>query len=118
MDYLPMFPETLEAISVYDDKSDRCDLYEAMLRYAFDGVEPQFPPGDGKRFAWVLLRQRVDASARKCAEGRANGAKGGRPSKKRGFSRRNPGFQPKTKKKKSLSLKKKKMLRERKISAH
>lgn len=80
LDYLPIFPELLEALEEFDD-AQVGRLLRAAAVYAFSGVEPDFAPGSPERFAWRFIRQRVDAAAMK-REKKANaGAQGGRPKK-------------------------------------
>ena len=80
LDYLPIFPELLEALEEFDD-AQVGRLLRAAAVYAFSGVEPDFAPGSPERFAWRFIRQRVDAAAMKREKKAAAGAQGGRPKK-------------------------------------
>lgn len=56
-------------------------LLEAILDYAFDGIEPDFE-GQEERFIWPSLRDQIDrdrlAYEAKCEKNRLNGSKGGK----------------------------------------
>ena len=80
LDYLPIFPELLEALEEFDD-AHVGRLLRAAAVYAFSGVEPDFAPGSPERFAWRFIRQRVDAAAMKREKKAAAGGQGGRPKK-------------------------------------
>ncbi len=64
--------------------AERGRIVMAMMNYAATGETPQF---DGnERFIWPSLQNQIDRDIEtyqeKCARNRANGLKGGRPSKK------------------------------------
>lgn len=80
LDYLPVFPELMEALEEFDD-AQVGRLLRAAAVYAFSGEEPDFAPGSPERFAWRFIRQRVDAAAAKREKKAAAGAQGGRPKK-------------------------------------
>ena len=80
LDYLPIFPELMEALEEFDDAAVG-RLLRAAAVYAFSGEEPEFSPGSPERFAWRFIRQRVDAAAAKREKKAAAGAQGGRPKK-------------------------------------
>ena len=80
LDYLPVFPELMEALEEFDD-AQVGRLLRAAAVYAFSGEEPDFAPGSPERFAWRFIRQRVDAAAAKREKKAAAGGQGGRPKK-------------------------------------
>lgn len=80
LDYLPIFPELMEALEEFDDAAVG-RLLRAASVYAFTGTEPDFPAGSPERFAWRFIRQRVDAAALKREKKAAAGKLGGRPEK-------------------------------------
>ena len=80
LDYLPIFPELMEALEEFDDAAVG-RLLRAASVYAFTGTEPDFPAGSPERFAWRFIRQRVDAAALKREKKAAAGGQGGRPKK-------------------------------------
>lgn len=65
-----------DALEGFDDAS-RLMFYEALMSYAFDGVEPDFEGDLSLTMAWKLAKPNVESSIR----GQANGAKGGRSKK-------------------------------------
>lgn len=80
LDYLPIFPELMEALAEFsDEQAGR--LLRAMAAYVFDGTEPDFERGTPERYAWPLIRQRADAMIAKRAAKSAAGTQGGRPRK-------------------------------------
>lgn len=48
----------LEIIEVFSDKATRCDLYEAILKYALDGEKPELP----SQFSlfWESIKPEID----------------------------------------------------------
>ena len=65
-----------DAMEGFDDAS-RLMFYEALMAYAFDGVEPDFDGDMALTVAWKLAKPNVESSIR----GQVNGAKGGRGKK-------------------------------------
>lgn len=60
-------------------KKDRLELWEALLAYAFEGVEPQLK--GATKAVFIALRARVDASIQGVANAKARKAPTGTPSK-------------------------------------
>lgn len=77
MEYLQIFPETIDAIKRYSPE-DRCYLYEAMAQYAFTETRPEWPESDLKWLVWESLRQRVEAALRLSEARSRAGSIGGR----------------------------------------
>lgn len=74
-----MLPSYYEAIRPLPD-DQRLALYDAIMDYAFQGVEPvDLPPILNGYF--VLLRPNIDSSSSRYAASVENGKKGGRPPK-------------------------------------
>ncbi len=78
MEYLKIwvsFREVTECLA--DDEKGR--LFDAMLAYAETGEEPALTGNE--RFVWPCARQNIRKAAEECGRLRANGRKGGRPSR-------------------------------------
>lgn len=80
--YVCLYMSYLQSLSPFTD-AERGRLVTAMMNYAATGEVPQF---DGnERFIWPSLQNQIDRDIEtyqaKCARNRANGSKGGRPSK-------------------------------------
>ena len=74
-----MLPSYYEAIRPLPD-DQRLALYDAIMDYAFQGVDPvDLPPILNGYF--VLLRPNIDSSSSRYAASVENGKKGGRPPK-------------------------------------
>ena len=71
MDYVQIFPETLEALEELDD-AQLGRMIRAMTVYATTGQEPNFEKGTGERMLWKSMKQRVDAAIRKSEINAAN----------------------------------------------
>lgn len=71
MDYLQIFPETLEALDELDD-AQLGRMIRAMTVYATTGQEPDFEKGTGERMLWKSMKQRIDAAIRKSGINAAN----------------------------------------------
>ena len=81
--YVCLYASYLESLSPFSD-AEIGRMVIAMLTYSATGEEPKF---DGnERFMWPTLKTQIDrdeaAYQERCEKNRANGAKGGRPSKK------------------------------------
>lgn len=61
-----------QAIRLIKRKSDRCDAYEALIRYALYAEEPEDLPGDAA-IALELARPVLDAARRKAKSGQLGG---------------------------------------------
>lgn len=68
-----------DAMEGFDDAS-RLMFYEALMAYAFDGVEPDFDGDRALTVAWKLAKPNVDSSV----NGQIHGPKGGRGNKAKG----------------------------------
>lgn len=80
--YVCLYVSYLDSLSPFSDE-EIGGMVRAMLSYAATGEEPQF---DGnERFMWPTLKSQIDrdeaAYQERCEKNRANGAKGGRPTK-------------------------------------
>lgn len=80
--YVCLYMSYLQSLAPFTD-AERGRLVMAMLNYASTGEVPQF---DGnERFIWPSLQMQIDRDIEtyqaKCSRNRANGSKGGRPSK-------------------------------------
>lgn len=71
LDYLQLYPETIEQLKRYN-KEQRCNLYEAMAEYAFEGQEPDWPDDAAEWFIWEALKQQVNRTEKKVNQKRAN----------------------------------------------
>lgn len=79
MAYLQIFQDKAELLEPFT-REEKGELLEAMLSYAFSGVEPVVE--SNARYVWPVFRQMIDAS-RTAYQQRTNaGKKGGRPSRK------------------------------------
>lgn len=81
LSYLSLFPDMLE-----DHFQDLTDeevgiLVRAAMRYAFDGVVPEFPARSVLGLTWRRLREHVDNTSKRTRTLQENGARGGRPKK-------------------------------------
>ena len=80
--YVCLYMSYLQSLSPFTD-AERGRLVMAMMNYAATGEVPQF--GGNERFIWPSLQNQIDRDIEtyqaKCARNRANGSKGGRPSK-------------------------------------
>ena len=81
LDYLQLYPETLELIKRYP-KADRYDLLEAQTLYACEGRQPDWPDDDTKWLIWEALKVQVDRANKKVEQNRAN-ARQRKPSEAR-----------------------------------
>ena len=64
-----------EGISRIRKKADRCDAYDAIVRYALDGEEPDLDSlPDAAVLAFVMARPNLDASRKKADAGSKGGA--------------------------------------------
>ena len=78
LEYLKITPEIMLKISSYDQEQQG-RLVMAMIAYALAGEEPQF---DGvEKFVWPTLKQDIDNCSAHVEKQKANGSRGGRPSK-------------------------------------
>lgn len=74
---------------------ERLALYDAILMYAFDGVEPEITNKQVK-MAFILSRPQIDANNERYINGKKgaeHGQKGGRPKKQKtpmGLSEKTP----------------------------
>lgn len=80
--YVCLYASYLESLSPFSD-AEIGRMVIAMLTYSATGEEPKF---DGnERFMWPTLKTQIDrdeaAYRERCEKNRANGAKGGRPTK-------------------------------------
>lgn len=80
--YVCLYASYLESLAPFSD-AEIGRMVRAMLAYSTTGKEPQF---DGnERFMWPTLKAQIDrdeaAYQERCEKNRANGAKGGRPTK-------------------------------------
>lgn len=89
MDYLQIFPETLEALEELDD-AQLGRMLRAMTVYATTGQEPAFEKGTPERMLWKSMKQRVDAAVRKSELNAANRKKTNRNESQRNETNRNP----------------------------
>ena len=71
MEYLQIFPETLEALDELDD-AQLGRMIRAMTVYATTGQEPDFEKGTPERMLWKAMKQRVDAAIRMSEKQAAN----------------------------------------------
>ena len=82
MTYICLYLDYLELLEPYD-LTARGALLTALLRYARTGEVPEFQGPE--RYLWPFLQNQFDRDAKayemRCAQNRANGAKGGRPRK-------------------------------------
>ncbi len=71
-----------EAIEETESEEDRLRLYDIIVRYALDGVEPE---DKRDRILFKLFKSQIDKSydryLKRCEANRENGKKGGRPPK-------------------------------------
>lgn len=68
-----------EGVSRIKNKQSRCDAYDAIVRYALDGIEPDLGKlSDSSALAFVMAKPNLDASRKKAEAGR----KGGESDKK------------------------------------
>lgn len=75
LDRFTFFISYFEAIRYIKKKADRCDAYEALLNYAFYGIEPDLNAlPSSSAVAFVSQKHHLDASRRKAE----SGSKGGR----------------------------------------
>ena len=88
MDYLQIFPETLEALEELDD-AQLGRMLRAMTVYATTGQEPAFEKGTPERMLWKSMKQRVDAAVRKSELNAANRKKTNRNESQRNETNRN-----------------------------
>ena len=80
LEYLKVFGEIEEYVEeLTDDQLGR--VFSAMMAYAFRDEEPDFERGTAERYVWPAIRNKIDGCERKVRQKRANGEKGGRPSK-------------------------------------
>lgn len=82
MDYIMIYTDVLESVEeLPDDSAGR--LFKALLRYGADGTEPTLTGAE--RMAFTFIRRELDRQKAKYLArsevNKANGAKGGRPSK-------------------------------------
>lgn len=63
-----------EGVSRIKNKQSRCDAYDAIVRYALDGVEPDLGKlSDSSALAFVMAKPNLDASRKKAEAGRKGG---------------------------------------------
>ncbi|MDD3051669.1 MAG: DUF6291 domain-containing protein [Candidatus Cloacimonetes bacterium] len=72
----------LDAIELVHDEKAKLQIYESIVKYGLNGVEPQ-SKNDTVNVIFTLIRAQIDANNRKFV----NGKKGGAPEK----NRNNPG---------------------------
>lgn len=60
------------AISLIRKKADRCDAYEAIIRYALYAEEPDYIPNDAA-IAFEIARPVLDSARRKAESGQLGG---------------------------------------------
>lgn len=64
----------LDGVSRIRKKTDRCDAYDAIVRYALSGEEPDLDGmADAAALAFVMARPNIDASRKKAEAGRKGG---------------------------------------------
>ena len=73
--FLPSFHEAIQGL----DDSDRLQMYDAIVRYGLYGEILDLDPIPKAMFA--LVKPNIDASQNRYRAAKANGSKGGRPSK-------------------------------------
>lgn len=79
MEYAKIWTSWIEVIEPLND-SERGRLFTALLDYAQD--EAKLPELKGnERYCWPLIKQAIDRERALVDKQRANGSKGGRPSK-------------------------------------
>lgn len=88
MEYLQIFPETLEALEELDD-AQLGRMLRAMTVYATTGQEPAFEKGTPERMLWKSMKQRVDAAVRKSELNAANRKRTNRNESQRNETERN-----------------------------
>ena len=80
--YVCLYMSYLQSLSPFTDE-ERGRIVMAMLNYAATGELPQFEGNE--RFIWPSMQAQIDRDIEtyqaKCARNKANGSKGGRPSK-------------------------------------
>ena len=80
--YACLYARYLQTLAPFTD-AERGRIMMAMLTYSSTGETPDFEGNE--RFIWPTIQAQIDrdvaAYQEKCAKNRANGAKGGRPSK-------------------------------------
>ena len=64
------------SIRLIRKKADRCDAYEAIIRYALREEEPENIPNDA-RIAFEIARPVLDSARRKAQNGKLGGLAGG-----------------------------------------
>ena len=80
LEYLKVFGEIEEFIEPLTDEQ-RGRVFSAMMAYAFRDENPDFERGSAESIIWPAIRNKIDGCERKVRQKRANGEKGGRPSK-------------------------------------
>ena len=80
LDYLQLYPETIEQVKRYSE-AQRCRLYEAMAKYAFTGEEPSWPDDAPEWFIWETLRQQVNRTMKKVKQNRENASANTQPER-------------------------------------
>ena len=73
--FLPSFHEAIQELN----DSDRLQMYDAIIRYGLYGEIIELSPIPKAMFA--LVKPNIDASQNRYRAAKANGSKGGRPSK-------------------------------------
>lgn len=88
MKYLKIFTDFMEVVEPLSDE-ERGRLFNAMLRYAQDGSEPEL--SGNERFLWTVARQHIDrevaAYKTKVEAGREAGRKSGQARRKQSESK-------------------------------
>ena len=78
MAYLQIFQDKAELLEPFT-REEKGELLEAMLSYAFSGVEPVIETN--ARYIWPVFRQMIDASRASYQQRTNAGRNGGRPKK-------------------------------------
>ena len=85
MESITFFRSYYEAIRELDP-DQQLAVYNAMMSYALDGVEPEL--SGAAKAVFILMRPNIDSSNRLRQRNAENGANGGRPSQKNKPSQR------------------------------
>lgn len=95
-----------EAIGRIKKKSDRADAYDAIIRYALYGEEPDLDAlPDAAAIAFVSARPNLDASRRKAESGKAGGTRKQTGSKPEANQKReNPAREKEKEKEKEIEI--------------
>ena len=71
MEYAAIFPETVRLLSHYD-YCERGHLYEAMVFYATENIEPDWPEDWTEWYVWEALKGQIDRARSKSEQNKAN----------------------------------------------